>query len=210
MLQRDIKALFKTYKQACAAGDELLFTAGDTTKVDLACTNAPFGKLMPTALYVHADSVNRLTGILRVYEGCARVLSGEVEGTTIVKLRRHEPKVSYLSYPSFDDDAHPVLSTSLRVDLRSFQLRYQDFTESADPPILHRKEEFVPEDYPNRAVFARLTKSEEDAGLYTNPERIGNREAWRALMLARGVTVNGHRLMSVGGSLLGVSPVLEE
>jgi DNA phosphorothioation-associated putative methyltransferase len=82
--------------------------------VDAACKTAGFGKLMPTALYVHAESLHRLPGVLRVYEGCARVLTGEVEGTTILKLRRHEPKISYLAYPAFETDAHPALVRSLR------------------------------------------------------------------------------------------------
>lgn len=194
VLQRDIKALFKTYKRACAEGDALLFGAGDMTRVDVACAQAPFGKLMPTALYVHAGSVNRLSEILRVYEGCARVLSGAIEGTTIIKLRRHEPKISYLAYPSFDDDAHPRLATSVRVDLRSLHLKYRDFTESADPPILHRKEEFVPEDYPNRGMFAALTQAEEAAGLYAHPEMIGTRERWNTLLAAHQVRIAGHAL----------------
>jgi DNA phosphorothioation-associated putative methyltransferase len=202
VLQRDIKALFKTYKLACAAGDALLFAAGDMTKVDAACKDAPFGKRMPTALYVHADSLNRLSGILRVYEGCARVLSGAIEGTTIIKLRRHEPKISYLAYPAFDDDAHPRLTTSVRVDLRSLHLKYRDFTESADPPILHRKEEFVPEDYPRRSVFAALTMAEEAAGLYANPESIGSRDRWQATLRSRGVIVRGHEIVPDGSGRL--------
>ena len=202
VLQRDIKALFKTYTRACAEGDALLFAAGDMTKVDAACTHAPFGKLMPTALYVHANSLNRLSGLLRVYEGCARVLSGAIEGTTIIKLRRHEPKISYLAYPSFDDDAHPRLSTSVRVDLRFLHLKHRDFTEAADPPILHRKEEFVPLDYPNRGVFAALTLAEERAGLYTNPESIGSRDRWQATLRSRGVIVRGHEIVPDGSGRL--------
>jgi DNA phosphorothioation-associated putative methyltransferase len=143
-LQRDIKALFGTYRTACSEGDELLFAAGDMAKVDEACKAAQFGKLMPTALYVHAAGLTRLPGLLRVYEVCARVLTGEVEGTTIVKMRRDEPKISYLAYPTFTTDAHPALVRCLRVDLRSFHLKYLDFSESANPPILHRKDWLTP------------------------------------------------------------------
>jgi DNA phosphorothioation-associated putative methyltransferase len=193
-VQRDIKALFKTYKRACTEGDKLLFAAGNMESVNSACANAPFGKLMPTALYVHASSLNQLPGVLRVYEGCARVLAGMVEGTTVIKLRRQEPKISYLSYPSFDEEAHPCLTTSVRVDLRSFHLKYRDFTESADPPVLHRKEEFVPEDYPNRGTFAALTQAEEAAGLYQHPENIGSRERWQATLSSHRVVINGHDL----------------
>jgi len=194
VVQRDIKALFKTYKRACTEGDKLLFAAGNMESVNSACANAPFGKLMPTALYVHASSLNQLPGVLRVYEGCARVLAGMVEGTTVIKLRRQEPKISYLSYPSFDEEAHPCLTTSVRVDLRSFHLKYRDFTESADPPVLHRKEEFVPEDYPNRGTFAALTQAEEAAGLYQHPENIGSRERWQATLSSHRVVINGHDL----------------
>jgi DNA phosphorothioation-associated putative methyltransferase len=147
---------------------------------------------MPTALYVHVESLNRLPGVLRVYEGCARVLTGDVEGTTILKLRRHEPKVSYLVYPSFATDAHPALVRSLRVDLRSFHLKDRNFRESTDRPILHRKEEFVPEDS-DRELFAALTRA---AGLYASPERIGNRQGWLTVCRLRRVRIVGRAVVT--------------
>jgi DNA phosphorothioation-associated putative methyltransferase len=201
-LQLDIKAHFGTYKTACTAGDDLLFAAGDMTRVDAACKEAPFGKLMPMALYVHIEGLHRLPGVLRVYEGCARVLTGEVEGTTILKLRRHEPKISYLAYPVFDADAHPALVRSLRVDLRSFHLKDRDFRDSSDPPILHRKEEFVPEDYPGRESFAALTRAEEEAGLYAITETIGTKARWETLLNEHRLRINGHSLERLPGILL--------
>jgi DNA phosphorothioation-associated putative methyltransferase len=149
---------------------------------------------MPTALYVHPSGLDRLPGILRVYEGCARVLSGQVEGTTIVKLRRQEPKISYLSYPRFDEDGHPSLAMSVRVDLRSFDLKYRNFAESSDPPILHRKEEFVPKDYPSREVFTELTHEEEAAGMFENPNEIGSRQRWDVRLKSRNLRILGHQL----------------
>ncbi len=194
VLQRDIKALFTTYKRACEGGDQLLFSAGDMKKINEACSRSPFGKLMPAALYVHVAGVDRLAGILRVYEGCARVLSGQVEGTTIVKLRRDEPKVSYLSYPTFNDDGHPSLTASVRVNLRSLDLRHRNFIQSTDPPILHRKEEFVPDDYPGRETFAGLTKAEESAGLFENPEDIGSLQHWNARLKLRHLRIVDHEV----------------
>lgn len=196
-IQLDIKAFFKTYTAACAAGDALLFAAGDMQKIDGACRQATFGKLMPTALYVHVGALNRLPPVLRVYEACARVLCGEVEGATIVKLRRQEPKVSYLSYPTFDQEPHPTLKTSVRVDLRSFHLKHRDHSDSADPPVLHRKELFVPEDYHSRAEFAALTQAEEAAELYAHPDDIGTKERWEALLRKRCLGFNGHTLVRV-------------
>ena len=194
-IQLDIKAFFKTYTAACAAGDALLFAVGDMQKVDGACRQATFGKLMPTALYVHVGALNRLPPVLRVYEACARVLCGEVEGATIVKLRRLEPKVSYLSYPGFDAEAHPTLRFSIRVDLRTLAVRYRNFTESTNPPILHRKESFVPEDYPQRDLFAALTMAEESVGLFEEAADIGTLDNWNQRLAAKGLRVMDHTVV---------------
>jgi hypothetical protein len=43
-----------------------------------------------------------------------------------VKLQRVERKVAYLSYPQFDRVAHPPLATSLRADLRTFEVKWTD------------------------------------------------------------------------------------
>jgi len=194
-LQRDVKASFGTYRRACSEADSLLFSAGEMSRVDGACIAAPFGKLMPNALYVHASGLDRLPPILRVFEGCARVLTGTVEGATVIKLNRIEPKVSYLCYPDFDEDAHPPLRISLRVHLQTLRIKHQDFRESDNPPILHRKNEFVPADYPLSGLFAELTRSEEDWGLYADSSRIGNRKGWEEVMKRSGVRLEGHRLI---------------
>jgi DNA phosphorothioation-associated putative methyltransferase len=194
-LQRDVKAFFGTYRQASIQADNLLFSAGEASQIDAACQAVPFGKLMPNSLYVHACGLDRLPPILRVFEGCARVLTGTVEGATVIKLRRDVPKVSYLCYPDFDDSAHPTLRTSLRVDLQTLRIKHRDFQESDNPPILHRKEEFVPGDHPFRGVFAELTRAEEICGLFADPNHIGNKRAWEELLRRNGVRLEGHRLI---------------
>jgi DNA phosphorothioation-associated putative methyltransferase len=193
-LQLDIKSFFKTYKAASGAGDALLFDAGDMGKVNSACGQAEFGKLMPTALYVHAAGVGRLAPILRVYEGCARVLSGEVEGTTLLKLRRHEPKISYLGYPQFDREPHPALAFSVRVDLRSLGIRYREFRDAENPPVLHRKELFVPRDYPDRQVFEDLSNQEVIHGLLDDPQDIGLQKQWNERLRRESWHLQGHTL----------------
>lgn len=192
----DIKALFGTYRAACAAADALLFRAGDRAAIDEACRQAPFGKLTHEALYVHVSAVPRLPPLLRVYEGCGRVLTGTVEGATIVKLNRLEPKVSYLIYPAFDDEAHPVLTMSVRADLRGLDVRIRDFRSAKNPPILHRKELFVPYDYPGREEFVRLSMEEERAGLFLEPTTIGTREGWQRALDTRGLRIIGHHLVA--------------
>jgi hypothetical protein len=65
--------------------------------------------------------------------------------------------LSYLVYPEFDDDPHPALLRSVRLNLRTRQIECNDYSQSANPPVLHRKEAFLCADDPRYARFARLT-----------------------------------------------------
>lgn len=194
-LQRDIREFLGSYKRACQRADDLLFTAGDPEAIDQACRDATVGKLLPNALYVHRSSLNRLDPLLRVYEGCARAYLGEIEDANIIKLHRSSGKVSYLAYPKFDRVAHPVLARSVKLSLRSLQLDIYDYTERPNPPILHRKDSFVMEDYPHYRKFLRLTQQEEQFGLLDKTSMIGTRNGWEILLQAHGLTIRGHRVV---------------
>src|SRR5262249_17245582 len=136
-LQRDMKAFFGTYAKACAEADELLFRAGDAAAIDGACKRTTTGKLLPDDLYVHRDALASLELPLRIYEGCGRAYLGEVEGANIIKIHRRTGKLSYLIYPDFDDDPHPALLRCVRLNLRTRQIDCYDYTQTANPPILH-------------------------------------------------------------------------
>lgn len=197
-IQLDVKAFFASYSKACGAADQLLFSAGDMEAVDNACSSLPIGKLTPEALYVHEGVLERLPAVLRVFEGCARAYIGRVEGANIIKLRRREPKISYLSYPDFNGDPHPALESSLSVHLQTFRVKTRDYRAYRNPPILHRKETLIASDDPRFAKFARLTRIEEKHGLYEDARRIGTRDGWNAVLGARGLRLNGHRLLRSG------------
>ena len=68
-------------------------------------------------------------------------------------------------------------------------------SQSPNPPILHRKEEFVAVDYQGREKFARLTRQEESWGLYEEPSAIGTRYVWQATLKRSGALQRGHRLV---------------
>lgn len=193
-LQLDLRAFFSSYKNACEVADSLLFSAGKRELIEQACRNSPIGKLTPTSLYVHETALETLDPILRVYEGCARALVGAVDRANIIKLRFVEPIVSYLSYPTFENEAHPALASSLLVHLQTFSMRFRQYSGSANPPILHRKEEFIRLDDPSRPKFERLTRQEEAKGLYDRPSEIGTLERWQAMLVSKNLRLVGHRL----------------
>lgn len=197
-LQRDVRAFYSNYKAACAQADRLLFATGNTDAIQLAMRATGVGKRTGNGLYVHESALSEVPALLRVYEGCARAFVGTVEGATIIKLHRADPCVSYLSYPDFDRDPHPVLKTSVVCELRDRRARLLRYDQRENPPILHRKEDFVSLDYPARAKFARLTAAEERAGLYNEPERIGTSAGWAAVCAEVGVYPRGHRLVFAG------------
>lgn len=194
-LQLDVRALFGSYKKACESADDLLFSVGDLERINRACLDSELGKLTPTALYVHTSALPRVSPTLRAYEACARGFVGVVEGANIVKLHRHKPKVSYLTYPEFDSDPHPELKESLVVFLRNRDFARRNYEQSENPPILHRKEEFVGPDHPKRQVFEKLTRAEVEDGLYEDPSTIGTRRGWNDRLTQAGISYDGHRLV---------------
>jgi DNA phosphorothioation-associated putative methyltransferase len=199
-LRRDVRAFFGPYTEACAAADEFLFAVGEPGTIDAACRASEIGKLTPTALYVHESALGALSPLLRIYEGCARGYIGAVEGANIIKLNRAKPKISYLSYPDFERDPHPALAFSLGVNLQTFGLKARKYTQYRNPPILHRKETFVTPDHPLHDMFRRLTRIEEQKGLFDETSAIGTRDGWVTVLGRHGVYLKGHRLLARPGA----------
>mgnify|MGYP002033164120 FL=1 len=195
-LQYDAKDLFGSYSKASDEADKLLYSIANLEALNEACQQSPFGKMTPEALYVHVDGIDQLPPLLRVYQGAARTLTGDVDDATILKLHRLKPQVSFLVYPTFDKDPHPALETSIVARLPELRVSFRNFGNSDNPPILHRKETFVPDDYPGLAKFERLTRQEEKAGLLDDPT-IGRRQQWQERLSATGYRCAGHRLVEI-------------
>ena len=196
-LQLDIKAFFKTYRNACDEGDQLLFSLGEQIRIAKACRESGIGKFVGNALYVHSSALNYLSPVLRVYEGCASRTFGQSEQATIIKLRADKPKVSYLYYPDFDTDPHPALHSSIHANLSNVFVSFRDYSASENPPILHRKETFVTSDHPLHAKFAKLTAQEDKLGLLEDSTAIGNRKAWLERLNVRCLKLRGHRVLKI-------------
>lgn len=194
-LQYDAREFFGSYREACKQADLLLFDSGDATARNEAFKSCPVGKLTPEALYLHVSALSRVSPVIRIYEGCGRVLTGTVADANLVKLHRIKSQVSYLSYPEFDRDPHPALANVIVSRLARLDVTHRDFHNSDNPPVLHRKETFVAQDYPGREKFARLTEQEERHGLLTDTTVIGTLNRWNEVLQAEGWVIRGHRLI---------------
>ncbi|OZC84421.1 SAM-dependent methyltransferase [Rhodococcus sp. 06-418-1B] len=193
-LQRDIRTHFQTYKNVTTQGDRLLASSGNAMMVLMAARHCGVGKQTPSALYVHRNALAELPPLLQVYEGCARVLVGSTPSANMVKLSVVKPLVSFLTYPDFERLAHPTLASAITVNLRTLSVSWRDYSQSSNPPLLHRKEEFVSAEDPRAPLYESLTRSEVRAGLYDHPEQIGVLKGWERTLAASGKIVRGHRL----------------
>jgi len=117
--------------------------------------------------------------VLRLYEGCALRTIGRPEEANVIKFHSRKPKITYLVYPNFDTDPHPASHTSMQIDLRDLHVHYRDYETDDNPPILHQKHLLVAPDYPGYEKFAKLSRQEEDWGLFEDWNRIGTRQGWQ-------------------------------
>jgi len=117
----------------------------------------------------------------------------------IAKISHDGRKVSFLRYKDFDRDAHPELLHSVRVHLPTASYTIRDYSESSNPPILHRKETFVDPLYQNFSTFADLTRQEEELDLLSRPN-IGFRTDWLQFLAERGLQIVDHTVVSASPS----------
>jgi hypothetical protein len=153
-----------------------------------------FGKRLPTAVYAHwareADfgkDLNELVALLAARHELGTQFN-------VIKFRTDGLKVSVLSYPEFMEVAHPDLRQGMTIDLVTGKARHTDYSNSLNPPILHRKETILPADHPRHGEFAALTTAEEAAGLYEHTATIGFKLNWERLLAAKGLRIVGHTL----------------
>jgi DNA phosphorothioation-associated putative methyltransferase len=194
-MKADIKAFFGSYDEACAVADRLLFKIGEPGVIKQACQHSKIGKLLPAALYVHISALNEIDPKLRLYEGCASRNIGGTEDANLIKFHTDKPCISYLYYPEFESIAHPALQWAMLIDLRDLSLRFRDYSQQENPPILHRKETFLSQNHPLYTKFAKFTKSEEKAGLYTETKTIGNQQGWERRLQSCDVQIKNHRVI---------------
>ncbi len=195
-VRRDIKSFLGSYSSACEKADELLFLAGNAKAIDAACQRAKVGQLADNALTIHESALDSLEPILRIYEGCARALVGNIDGANLIKLHRFSGKVSYIAYPDFEKDPFPAIQLRVKVSLRSLEIDVFDYSEWSDPPLLFRKDEFLPPEHPKRLLFSKLSKQLAKAGVLPSSESRFTGSQWKEFLSASGYSIRGHALSS--------------
>lgn len=194
-VKEDIIGLYSSYKQACLDADQMLRSLGNTELIIKRCQESKVGKKLPNSLLVHISALQAIDPLLRLYEGCASRTIGRLEAANVIKFHLKTPKISYLFYPDFDSNPHPILSKVMTIDLRDLQVTYQDYDLEDDPPILHQIDALVTPDYPQYEKFAKLTRQEENRGLLDNWHSISHLSGWKKCLKENCTVINGYRLI---------------
>jgi DNA phosphorothioation-associated putative methyltransferase len=192
-MKEDFKALFGSYKEACLLADRMLFSLGDLKNIANLCRASSVGKKKANSLVIHISALETLDPLLRLYESCASLTLGRPEDANIIQINYKKPKISYWFCPEFDRQPHPIIHTSMDVDLRNLQVNYQDFDLDNNPPILHEKDVLVTSDYPLYEKFSLLNK-EKDWGLLDDFKSIDRLRGWEKCLQEHCAVIKNDRL----------------
>jgi DNA phosphorothioation-associated putative methyltransferase len=155
------------------------------------------GKKVLNHVYWHYTLTFEQSQIVQEKVAQAEELAALVAGENynVVKFNVNGDVLSLLSYPDFFDEPFPALAKSWRIDLTSKRVETRYYANSYNPPILHRKEQFIPTTHPCRAEFIALTTTAEQLGLFGNTLRIGFKRAWEDLITERGFQLIGNEFV---------------
>ena len=188
----DIRAIWGKYSAAAEAAETFLFKIGQPDLIGEAFDQAPAGKRVNDTLYVHRSVEDALPPLLRLVVFAGKQIVGDT-GYNVLKLSWDGRKVAFLTYDRFDEEAHPALRNSVLAYLPKTDYGIRDYSDSSNPPVLHRKETLVLQDYPAFEKFRALTEKEERFGLLSQGG-IGHRQQWEEALVRAGLTVAGHTL----------------
>lgn len=145
------------------------------------------GKQLPDAVYIHKSAIDQVPEELAVLAlQMAKTFKIPANKWNIVKFSKRSFKITFLNYPRFEEYAYPELQHSYTLDLQRLSVRKANYSKSDNPPILHRKETFVSDDYPHYTLFKEITNEGEKAGLYAKKRAIGFKKNWERLINTKG------------------------
>lgn len=159
----------------------------DFTTFNTLVKSITIGKHLPEAVYLHKSALEYIDEQLKnpTFK-VAKALNISDDQWTLVKYSKRDFKLSLLYYPTFHDEPYPPLHKSHTIDLTKLTARETNYTESENPPILHRRECFLEPNSPNISHYKIFTEEGEAIGLYQNTRTIGFKNNWNKLIKRKG------------------------
>jgi DNA phosphorothioation-associated putative methyltransferase len=163
------------------------------------------GKRVGDELYLHlsALSIHPDAELRTLAESALAALpASPLPKPNVFKVNQRVGRMSWLAYPEFDDAPFPALAASWSFgrDL-SAAPTLRTYSETLNPPILHRKELLVPLDHPQRSAWSELTAVAESLGLFDETSTIGFRMNWLQQIEAKGYQLQGSVFVPLGNEV---------
>jgi DNA phosphorothioation-associated putative methyltransferase len=159
----------------------------DFIKYKSLVSSLSIGKKLPDAIYLHKCALSKIDPVLSdLTVRISKALKIEDTEWNLVKYYKRDYKLALLNYPDFFEYAYPSLETSFTIDLAKLSLRKASYSGSENPPILHRRETFLPSDHESISYFQTFTDEGEKIGLYENARTIGFKKNWERLISNKG------------------------
>jgi len=155
----------------------------------------PLGKRLKNAVYIFEDALSHCDQELFDFVKEIRQKTNIILEHKILKFNIFEFRISFLAYPNFFKLPHPVLQSSITVNLATGKIRRFNYSKSDNPPILHRKETLLEPEHRLIPKFKALTEAEEAEGLYENTKIIGFKRNWERLLAEKGLSYKDHKLI---------------
>lgn len=152
------------------------------------------GKRVAGSLYVHKSALTMLdTEEQELVRYTLKKTTLKESNWNVVRISNDN--IAFLNYENFETNPFPTLNLSTRVDLIDARVGSRDFSKYSNPPILHRKELLVASDFPSRQIFADLTSSLDEYGVFYDSHTIGFKDQWETRLKLHGLQVEGHKLI---------------
>ncbi len=160
------------------------------------------GKRIGSHLYVHVSAISTISTHHRDMVGLAASALGLAPEAdfNVIRLNDSGSDVSLLHYPGFLDEPFPELAKSWRFTGASDTATFRDYTQSWNPPILHRKELLLSPTHERYAEYKETTTTAEELGLFAEAHRIGFREQWRKAIEEQGYELDGGRFVPLANT----------
>lgn len=165
----------------------------DTYKKKL--SKLSIGKKIGDSLYISLNALKVVSRDLGIFLQDIKEKNDINKKFNLVKFTISKFRISFLSYPHFFELPHPELKASITIDLATGKIRRYSYSNSDNPPILHRKELLLKQNHPLIPKFTTLTVAEEAEGLYENTKIIGFKKNWERLLAEKGLSYKGHKLI---------------
>lgn len=154
-----------------------------------------FGKIVGEAQYVHKSALGHLEqdALIRVRKAIEVVPDGFNWNVVKIDLK-NEASLSFLEYTDFELHAFPILLSSCNVNAENKDVKYRNYSKS-NPPILHRKELLISNDFPEYSKFFSLTKELEELGAFENIVELGTKQRWEKALQDLGIRIENHQIV---------------